>query len=101
MKQDKLSLNWNKGSYLELSLLVLLAWMLLGKIDPASVRNAIIVVGTTREANRIAQLMGKFVISAVERTTLKCCVDPVRDQKENAGQTGPARNAHTDVMYMK
>ena len=36
----------------------------------ARVRNVIIVVGTTREANRYAWLMEKFVTNVVERTTL-------------------------------
>ena len=83
-----------------LSLLVLLAWMLFGKIDPARIRNVIIVVSTTIRVSRIVQFMGKLVISVVKRTTLKLCVDPwMRDENmnlENASLIRP-RNAHIDI----
>ena len=62
-------------------------------------RNVIIVVSTTRKANRIAWLLEKSAINVVRRITLKLCVDPVKDP-ENACQIGP-RNVHTDAMCMK
>ena len=71
--------------------------------------NVITVDVATREANRIALILEKLVINAVERTTSKLCVDAVRDQdlsqnvnQENIGQIGPAvKDVYTDVMYMR
>ena len=68
-------------------------------------RNTIFVVGTTREANRIAWLLGKFAISVVRRTILKLCVDPARDQDMNLnmdeGQIGQVNYVRTDVIFMR
>ena len=79
--------------------------MLLKEIDSVMKINVIFVVSTTKEANRIAQCLGKYVINAVGKTTLKLCIDPwMRDQnmnQENKGQTGPVRNVYTDATYMK
>ena len=80
--------------------------MLLGKIANMEI-NVIIVDIATREANIIVQLIEKFAVNVVERTTSKLCADPVRDQRLNQsishekGQIGPVENVCTDAMCMK
>lgn len=78
----------------------------LRKIDPAKIQiiNVITVDGATGGASRAVQHMEKLVTSAVERTTLKLCADPVRDQTVNMeikGLAGPVIDVHIDVMCMK
>ena len=65
------------------------------------------VVGTTREASRIAWLLAKIAINVVERTTLRMYanmknMDPAEgmDQTE-IGQAGPRVNVPTDVIFIK
>ena len=56
------------------------------------------VVGTTREAIRIAQLSEKIAINVVERTTLRMYANM---EKTEIGQAGPRVNVPIDVIFMK
>ena len=66
----------------------------------------IFVDGATREASRIAQLLGKLVTNVVIRTILKMyanliSLDPGKEHQIEIGHIGPRVNVLIDVIFMK
>ena len=58
------------------------------------------VVGTMREASRIAQHLAKHVIIVVERTTLRMYAN-LREDQAKISHIGQRVNVLTDVIFMK